>query len=42
MTRSRRTTELAVILLGVLGWPAAFLGALGRILYDARREAAVS
>lgn len=30
------------ILLGVLGWPAAFLGALGRILYDSRREAAFS
>ena len=30
------------ILLGVLGWPAAFLGAVGRVLHDSRRDAPVS
>jgi hypothetical protein len=29
-------------LLGTLGWPAGFIGAAGRIVYDARRPAAVS
>ena len=29
-------------LLGILGWPAGFLGAAGRMRYDARRAAPVS